>query len=369
MNTDATHLLGCIQCGRCSGGCPVSVKSELNVRKLVYNCLDASTTPLRPDEYGIWECTTCATCNLRCPKNVRPADLVVQLRCQQIESGRVSTNIQQALESTYLQGNPWTRARERRMDWATGLDIPKLAPNERTDVLLFVCCTSAYDARCQQVARSLVTLLRKSGIEFAIIGEQESCCCSEQKWMGEQGMFEEIAHANFELFRERRMERIVTISPHCYNAFVNDYPALNVPILHYTQLLTELLSRGRLAGLKPLQETVTYHDPCYLGKRNSIYEPPRELLRALAGDRFVELDRSRETSLCCEGGGGRMWFESDTKGRLAETRIQDAIDKSAAIIASACPFCLLTLEDATKTTNSEERIRVRDIAELLAEAI
>ncbi|MEO0078711.1 MAG: (Fe-S)-binding protein, partial [candidate division WOR-3 bacterium] len=317
---------------------------------------------------GIWECTTCSNCNLRCPKNVRPADLVVKLRCQQIENGRVSTNIQQALESTYLQGNPWSRAREKRMDWAEGLDVPRLAEGERTDVLLFVCCTSAYDPRCQQVTRALVAVLRKAAVEFAVIGEEESCCCSEQKRMGEQGMFEEIARANFELLRSRRMERVVTISPHCFNALLNDYPALNVPVLHYTQLLAELLRHGRLGSPKPLKETVTYHDPCYLGKRNSIYEPPREVLRTLAGDRFIEMDRSRETSLCCEGGGGRMWTESAAKGRLAEVRIHDAIDKSAAIVATACPFCLMTLEDATKTTNSEDRIRIRDIVELLAEA-
>lgn len=347
----------------------MSVKSGLNVRKLVYQSLNDLPAPFDADESGIWECTTCSNCNLRCPKNVRPADLIVKLRSQQVESGRMHANIQQALESTYLQGNPWSRAREKRMDWAAGLDVSRLAEGERTDVLLFICCTSAYDPRCQQVARALVAVLRSAEVQIAVLGEDESCCCSEQKRIGEQGMFEEIAHANFELLRSRRMERIVTVSPHCYNALVHDYPALNVPVLHYTQLLAELLRQGRLGPLRPLEETVTYHDPCYLGKRNSIYEPPRELLQALAGDRFVELDRSREISLCCEGGGGRMWTESASKGRLAETRIEDARDKSATVIASACPFCLLTLEDATKTTNSEDRIRVRDIAELLAEAL
>lgn len=366
MSVETLNLTGCIQCGRCSGGCPVSIKSDLNIRKLVYQSLNKTNAPIETADGGIWECTTCSNCNLRCPKNVRPADLVVELRCQQIEAGRLSANLQQALESTYLQGNPWSRAREKRVSWADDLDVPRLAEGERTDALLFVCCTSAYDPRCQQIARALVAVLRRAEIEFAVIGEEESCCCSEQKRMGEQGLFDEIAHANYELLQRRAFERIVTISPHCYNALVNDYPSLNVPVLHYTQLLTELLRLNQLRLPQSLMETVTYHDPCYLGKRNSIYEPPRELLRALAGDRFVELDRSRETAMCCEGGGGRMWIESAAKGRLAETRIEDALDKSATIIASACPFCLLTLEDAVKTVNAEERIRVRDIAELLA---
>jgi len=369
VEADTINEPGCIQCGRCSGGCPVSIKSSLNPRRLVYYSLTELLAPLTPEETGLWECTTCSTCNLRCPKNVKPADLVVKLRTKQIESGRMATTVQQALESTYVQGNPWGRAREKRLDWAAGLDVPVIPAGGKTDVLLFVCCTSAYDTRCQPAVRALVGVLRKAGVEFGIVGEEESCCCSEQKRMGEQGMFEELARANHELIRSRRPRRVVTISPHCYNAFVKDYPAPNVPVLHYTQLLAELLAAGRLGPLRPLEPAVTYHDPCYLGKHNSIYEPPRELLRALAGDRFIELDRAHATSLCCEGGGGRMWAESAAGGRLAETRIEDALALPAAIVATACPFCLLTLEDAVKTTDSETRIRVRDIAELLLEAV
>jgi Fe-S oxidoreductase len=168
---------------------------------------------------------------------------------------------------------------------------------------------------------------------------------------------------------ERGPKRVVVTSPHSFNAFKNDYPGLDVPVMHYTQLLAELLDAGKLRPKRQLEEVVTYHDPCYLGKQNKVFEEPRRVLTALAGDRFVELDRSRETSLCCEGGGGRMWFESAGKGRLAEVRVNDSIDLGATILATACPYCTLTLEDAVKTTDSEAKLRIKDVAELLAEAL
>jgi len=345
------------------------MKSNLNPRKLVYCYLNDQCQGLSADDLGLWECTTCTTCTERCPKAVRPSDLVVEMRSKIIESGRMTTQIQGALESTYLQGNPWGRGREKRLDWAQGLDLPIIEAGSKTDVLLFVCCTSAYDPRCQPAAQALVKLLRAAGVEFGVIGEEETCCSSEQKRIGEQGMFDELAASNTKLILNRNPKRVVTTSPHCMNAFKQDYPGLAVPVIHYTQLLAELLVAGKLKPRRQLEEVVTYHDPCYLGKQNRVYEEPRQVLTALAGDRFVELDRSRETSLCCEGGGGRMWVESAGKGRLAETRVSDACDLGATILATACPFCTLTLEDAVKTTDSESKIRIKDVAELLAEAL
>jgi Fe-S oxidoreductase len=369
MSSDTLELKACIQCGRCSGGCPVSMKSSLNPRRLVYYSLNNMTKDYSAEELGLWECTTCTTCIDRCPKAVRPADLVVEMRSKIIESGRMTTQVQGALESTFLQGNPWGRGREKRMDWAAGLDLPVLAEGAKTDVLLFVCCTSAYDQRCQGSAQAIVKVLRAAGVEFGVIGREETCCSSEQKRMGEAGMFDELAQGNTKMILDRHPKRVVTLSPHCLNAFKKDYPGLDVPVIHYTQLVAELLESKKLKLAKPLEEVVTYHDPCYLGKQNKVFEDPRAALKALAGDRFIELDRSRETSLCCEGGGGRMWVESAGKGRLAETRVTDALDLGATILATACPFCVLTLEDAVKTTNSDAKIRIKDIAELLADAL
>lgn len=345
------------------------MKTALNPRRLVYSSLDkALRTPDLPG-LGVWECTSCTTCNQRCPKDVRPASLVTQLRAQLIESGRMATSIQQALESTMVQGNPWSRAREKRLDWAKDIGVPVLAPGERTDALLFVCCTGCYDERCQQTARALVRVLRAAGVEFGIIGEEESCCCSEQCRLGEQGLFEELAKSNADLLNSRPAGRIVALSPHCYNAFRKEYSGIAAPVVHYSQLLAELLESSSLKLKSRLDETITYHDPCFLGKQNNVYDEPRKLLLAACPDRFVEFDRARETSLCCEGGGGRMWVESESKGRLAEVRVADALEMNATTIATACPFCTLTLTDATKTTNSEERVRIRDIAEILADLV
>jgi Fe-S oxidoreductase len=341
----------------------------LNPRKLVYLGLNDMAGAFSVDELGLWECTTCATCVERCPKAVRPADLVVEMRSKVIESGRMTPTIQTALESTYLQGNPWGRGREKRLDWAAGLDLPVVGAGASTDVLLFVCCTSAYDQRCQDSARALVKVLRAAGVEFGVIGTEETCCSSEQKRMGEGGMFDELAQENTRMILDRRPRRIVTLSPHCLNAFRKDYPDLGVPVAHYSELLAGLLDSGKLRLSHRFEETVTYHDPCYLGKQNKVFEQPRQILGALAGPRFVEMDRSRETSLCCEGGGGRMWIESASKGHLAEVRVTDALDTGAGILATACPFCVLTLEDAVKTTNSDTKIRIKDLAELVAEAL
>ncbi len=345
------------------------MKSPLNPRRLVYASLDKSLRTADLPGLGVWECTSCTTCNERCPKDVNPARLITRLRAQLVEGGRMATSVQQALESTYLQGNPWSRAREKRLDWTAGLDVRQLAAGDPTDVLLFVCCTNCYDERCQQTARALVKLLRAAEVQFGVIGEEETCCCSEQCRLGEQGLFEELAASNVRALNSRPARRIVAISPHCFNALRNDYSGVAAPVLHYTQLLAELLDAGRLKLNARLDETVTYHDPCFLGKQNRIYDEPRRLLSSACPDHFVEFDRRRETSLCCEGGGGRMWVESESKGRLAETRVRDAIDMNATTIATACPFCTLTLTDAAKTTNVEDKLRVRDLAEILADLV
>jgi len=365
---ETVNLQACIQCGRCSGACPVAIKSNLNVRRLINYSLDKALKISELTELGVWECTACSACNERCPKDVKPANLITRLRSQLVEKGRIPTTIQAALESTYLHGNPWGRPREKRLEWAKDLNLNILAPGAKTDVLLFVCCTNCYDERCQKSARALVKLLRTAGVEFGVLGEAETCCCSEQRRMGEQGLFEEIAESNTKIFRSRNCRRIVTTSPHCFNVFLNDYPDLNLPVFHYTQLLAELFDQGRLKFTSQIKETITYHDPCFLGKQNKVFEEPRRLLKAVSRD-FIEFERNRELSMCCEGGGGRMWIESESQGRLSEIRVRDAIDMHASVIATACPFCCLTLEDAVKTTNSEDKICIKDIAELLVAAL
>ena len=365
-------LLGCIQCGRCTGGCPVAMRTPLRVRCFMYDTQNEERLEELSQRPEIWDCTTCYTCAARCPKGLEPLEVLIGLRSIQIEEGRVQPTVRDALESIFKDGNPWGSPRAKRLDWIKDLEVKILEPEaeETTDVLLFVCCTDAYDPRVMKVAQALVKVLQAAGVDFGLIGEEESCCGSEVRRLGEEGLFEMCDEENVELLNSFNVNRIVAISPHCYNTLKKEYHGLRHPVLHYTELVAQLLEDGKLQLKGELPKVVTYHDPCFLGKQNDIYDEPRYIITRIPGVEFREFDRCRERSLCCEGGGGKMWVESESKEeRLAEIRVTDAKELGAEIIAVACPFCLLTLEDATKVKGIEEEMRVADILELLAEAL
>ncbi len=382
-------LLGCIQCGRCTGGCPLSLSSPLNIRRIIYEFLVRDKLDIKqmPE---IWDCTTCSTCTLRCPKGLDPAMILVGMRRVLTEGGRIKPTVRDALESTFKFGNPWGRGKNKRSDWAQGLNVknlaeggfpPKACPEQgrrvggdrggaQAEILYFVGCTPSYDDRVQAVARAMVKVFEKAEVDFGILGNEEICCGSEMRRLGEEGLFEFLVEDSLEIFKQHGVKRMVTTSPHCYNTFKNEYEGLDFEVQHYTQFLADLIERGKLVFSEEVNKVVTYHDPCYLGKQNQIYDEPRAILQSIPGLKFVEFDRSRERSLCCEGGGGRMWVEASSGGeRLAETRVKDALALGAEVIATACPFCMLTLEDAVKTTGAEGSIEVLDIVELVAQAI
>ena len=365
-------LFACIQCGKCTGGCPMAIKTKLNPRTLIYRLLIAGNGFDLEGRDELWDCTTCSTCSSRCPKQVNPMEMVIALRSQFVEKGRVHPNVKTALESTFRYGNPLTMPREDRGAWAK--DLPVKPFEEGTEFLYFVGCTPSYDPRVQKVAASLARLMGGAGVDFGILGEGESCCGSEIRRLGEAGLFEMIVEETTELYKEMGVHKIFTTSPHCFNVFKNDYPKNGTQVQHYTQMLSGLLDgtvqAERLEFTGRLDAAVTYHDPCYLGKHNGIFDEPRHVLNSIPGVRLVEMDRSREKSLCCEGGGGRMWLEGTNPGtRLAQMRVKEALDTGAEILATACPFCLLTLDEAVKHLNAEERIRVMDIAEIAAQAL
>ncbi len=365
-------LLGCIQCGRCTGGCPVAMRTPLRVRCFMYDTQNQERLEELSERPEIWDCTTCYTCAARCPKGLEPLEVLIGLRSIQIEEGRVQPTVRDALESIFRDGNPWGSPRAKRLDWVKDLEVKVLEPEaeEVTDVLLFICCTDAYDPRVMKVAQSLVKVLQAWGVDFGLIGEDESCCGSEVRRLGEEGLFEMCDEENVELLNSFNVNRIVAISPHCYNTLKKEYHGLKHPVLHYTELVAQLLEDGKLQLKGELPKVVTYHDPCFLGKQNDIYDEPRYIITRIPGVEFREFDRCRERSLCCEGGGGKMWVESESKEeRLAEIRVTDAKELGAEVIAVACPFCLLPLEDATKVKGIEEEMRVADILELLAEAL
>lgn len=373
--TEQLELFGCIQCGKCTGGCPVARKTVLNIRTLIYHMLVDSQMDVDGHQ-ELWDCTSCFTCVERCPKDVEPAELIISLRGELVESGRVPETVGTALMGIFRQGNPSGMARQDRELWAEGLEESleraKQAAQEGCELLYFVGCIPSYDQRIQPVARALLRAFDRAGLNVGTLGTQESCCGNEVRRMGELGLFEMLTEENGELFRTVGARQIVTTSPHCYNTFRKEYGLDETETLHYTQLLASLIEKGELTFPGSVRREdgkdriITYHDPCFLGKQNQIYDEPRAILEAIPGIKLVEMDRNRERSLCCEGGGGRMWVEgTNLEERLAFQRVEEAAETGADVLAVACPFCLLTLEDAVKVRGLDEQLRVMDIMELV----
>jgi len=365
-------LLECIQCGRCTGGCPVSMKTALNIRGIIYEVLiEDSLDPSRMEV--LWDCTNCLTCTIRCPKDIKPADVIIGLRGYIVGEGKgVPPRIRDALKSVFTRGNTLGFATEGRDGWTEGLDfeVKSVLEAGETDLLFYIGCTPAYDPRIQPVTRALATVFERAGLDFATLGVDEMCCGNEVRRIGEAEGFASMVEEFHEMGKEYQAQRMVTVSPHCFNAFKNEYGEMPFPVQHYTQFLAELIDQGKLSLRNPVRKKVTYHDPCFLGKHNQIYDEPRYLLQQIPGVEFQDLDRSRERSVCCEGGGGRMWAEgTNAEERLAHQRVRDAVALGADVLAVACPFCLLTLEDAVKILGLEDRIQVLDIMELMAEAM
>lgn len=358
-------LLECIQCGVCTGGCPVSRKANLNIRKYMREVAVTGKLTVHPQN-ELWSCTTCSTCEIRCPKGLNPYEFLIDIRSVAVEEGKIAPTIRDALESIFKNGNPWGRIRSKRSEWAQGLDVKHIS--EGAEILYFVGCTPAYDPRVQEVAKSLVECFKKAKVNFGILGDEENCCGGEVYGMGEKGLFEFLVEENMKLFNKYSIKQVVTCCPHSYHSFKNRYKQTGFEVQHHSQLLASLIENGRLTFSREINKKVIYHDPCFLGKQNGVYDEPRKVIESIPGVKLIEFDRSRERSLCCEGGGGRMWIDIPGE-RLAEVRVRDAVEAGAEVLATACPFCLLTLEDAVKTAGFEGKIQIMDIAELLSQAI
>jgi Fe-S oxidoreductase len=364
---DQLDLFGCIQCGKCTGGCPVSATTALNVRFLIYETL-VNALPDVGHMEELWDCTCCFTCVQRCPKDVRPAELIISLRSHLVEGGKVPGTVGDALMGIFRQGNPLGFAREDRAAWAEGLGIKP--SQEGCEFLLFTCCSSAYDVQAQPGTKALARSLQAAGVDLGSLGTQETCCGNEVRRVGEAGLFEMLVEEGKPALESAGGQRIVTTSPHCFNTFRNEYGLESMEVLHYTQLVAELIEEGRLQFSGRAEAVVTYHDPCFLGKQNQIFDQPRAILQAIPGVTLVEMDRNRERSLCCEGGGGRMWFEgTNTEQRLAFQRVHEAVETGADVLAVACPFCLAMLADAAKVQGLEDRLKVMDIMQLVDMAL
>jgi Fe-S oxidoreductase len=372
MEMGAETVNWCMQCGLCTNLCPWRLvpgetSEAFNIRHM--QRLGQMGIEGFEDEKALFACTTCGMCQNNCPRGVKIIDNVRGMRASIVGGGMPPASLRPILGSTHANGNPWSGPRENRTQWTEGLDIPRFGPD--TEYFLFVCCHSCYDPRSTKVAQSVAKLLKAAGVSFGIIGEAESCCGESVRKVGDEELFQKVAGANIELFDGQGVKKIITTSPHCLWTFRNEYAELGAEweVVHYTQVLTRLVSEGKLSFPNGAGKRVAFHDPCYLGRHSDIYDDPRGLLGAVPGANVVELGRSRDMSLCCAGGGGRIWAEIPMGERFGELRITDAVGLGAEVLATACPYCLNMLTDACKSLEKQDVLSVVELSEILAEGL
>ena len=370
----AESLGWCYQCGQCVPVCPVDTAGSsygpLRMFRKVQQGIDLLDDP------DLWKCTTCANCLRVCPKTVNMVDIMPALREEAVLDGKVPDELQDAFSNTFEYGNPLGESQRKRADWSkdSGLDIPVMAEIKRpVDLLWYVGSYPSYHARGKDASKALARILNALGADFGILGVEEKDDCDSFRLAGEKGLFEEFAEYNIKVFKKYQFNKIFLTDPHALNAFRKEYPNYggNFDVVHYTTYLAPLM--GKLAFSKKLNYKVTFHDPCYLGRHNGEFEAPRQCLHAIPGLELIEMGRCRQNSFCCGGGGGGMWLDGfmadHVNERLSEIRVREAVETGADVLAVCCPYEVSRFEDAVKSTGNEGKLVVRDIAELIVEAL
>ncbi|MCG6881605.1 MAG: 4Fe-4S dicluster domain-containing protein [Deltaproteobacteria bacterium] len=383
---DAIFFDGCMRCGRCVASCPSAGAGEpfapRDFVQAMRRALWRKHSPVgdirflsRNEETKVdenfWYCTTCRACLEVCPVYGATFEVVTKKRILAVEEGtQVPKLMTQTLEKLFKYNNPWESSKKKRGAWADELEIANLTKRGvEADLCYFVGCTTSFDDTAQIIARSFSEILKTAGMNFGILGKKEPCCGDIARRVGELGLFEEQKEGCDELFEKYDITEIVTSSPHCFHTFKNEYPEAAFRARHYTLLLKELIKEGKLQLKKGIEAKVTYHDPCYLGRHNRIFDEPREIIRSIPGLTLVEMPHHREDSLCCGGGGGRMWQDLQGDVKMSEVRIREAETTGAEIVITACPLCLIMLEDARKAAGFKEPFRVMDLNELVIQAL
>ncbi len=359
-------LNSCMQCGLCAGLCPwTKVNSPFVVRKLI-RMGQLGMEGFESDDV-LFACTTCSLCVNNCPREVGIIDVIRAMRYMMVDAGMAPASLRPILGSVHANGNPWSGEREKRFDWAADLNLPVFDGSQ--EYFLSICCTSNYDPRGQAIAKALIKVLEAAGVSYGIIGPEESCCGEAVRKIGDEELFGSLVEKNTKLWAKKGVKKILTTSPHCYTTFTKDYPEFGaeVEVVHSSQLLAQLIDEGKIKLGNELKAKVAYHDPCYLGRHSDIFDQPRHVVAALGGE-VVEFPVSRGLALCCGGGGGRLWMETEPENRFSETKANQAAEAGAEVLATACPYCVSMFEDAMKNTGHED-IKVKDIIELAAEAL
>jgi len=359
----------CFQCGKCDVVCPWNRVRDFSIRKLVRQAAFGLPEIELED---MWRCTTCGTCPAECPRGVQQIEVNVSLRRIATEYDvfpEAVQGVRSAGLSLAADGNPLSGERSARNAWAEGLSLKPFA--EGMEVLYFVGCYYSYDPRMKKVAVATAKLLQRAGVDFGILGAQEVCCGESIRKTGNEEVFKTLARENIKTFIDMGVKRILVSSPHCYETFVKEYPEfmVNFEVVHITQFLAELVAAGRLELSGAFKKKVTWHDPCYLGRHNGIYEPPRDLLKKLDGLELAEMADSRKDSLCCGGGGGRIWMDTPKGERFADLRVAQAQAVDAEVLVTSCPYCISNFEESRLSLADDAPLRIQDLTEVLLESL
>jgi len=359
----------CYQCGLCDVVCPWNRVRTFSMRKLVREATFGLTEIESED---IWLCTTCGKCPQQCPRDVKQIESGISLRRIAMEYGVFPTSVKPlrtVSASLSGEGNPFGEERKNRANWAEGLSVKTFT--EGMEILYFPGCYLSYDPRLKKVATATANILNRAGIDFGILGSKENCCGESIRKTGDEELFKRLARENIKTFIDNGVKKILVSSPHCYHTFKNEYPEfkVNFEVVHISQYLLELINEGRLELTKEYGKKVTYHDPCYLGRHNGIYDEPREALKKIPGLELIEMPDSRVDSLCCGGGGGRIWMETPKSERFSDLRLEQAIWVGAEVLVTSCPYCISNFEDSKLTLDVGEGIEIKDITEIIQEVI
>jgi len=359
----------CYQCGKCDTVCPWNRVRTFSMRKLIREAT-FGLTEIESEE--MWRCTTCGRCPEKCPRDVKQIDDMIALRRIATEYGVFPTAvkpIRTISAGLTADGNPFGEERANRADWTEGHSVKTFA--EGMEVLYFPGCYLSYDSRLKKVAQATANILNKAGVDFGIMGTKENCCGESIRKTGNEELFKRLAKENIKTWIDSGVKKILVSSPHCYHTFKNEYPEFNVnfEVVHITQYLSELINEGRLQIKKEYEKKITYHDPCYLGRHNGIYDEPRAILNEIPGLELNEMSESREDSLCCGMGGGRIWMETPNADRFSNLRLDQAIELGAEELVTSCPYCITNFEDSRVVMNYDDVIQIKDITEILQEVI
>ena len=387
----------CTECGRCQSQCPAwNTDKPLSPKLVIMDLRDnlfasadrimkqkraagvevESLVPSVIDPDVLWSCTTCGACVEECPVDIEHIDTILDMRRYEVlMESRFPTEAGLMLRNIENQGDPWGLGAAKRLDWTQSLDfeVPVVTDTIPDDIeyLYWVGCASALDERARKGAQATARMLRRAGVSFAVLGPKESCTGDPARRLGNEYLFQEQAKLNIETLTNAGAKKVIASCPHCFNTLSNEYPALggNFEVIHHSQLLEHLVTAGKLTPGNGYSGTVTYHDPCYLGRHNRVFDEPRTVIDAIPGATNVEMKRCREKGFCCGAGGARMWLEENIGKRINMERTEEALGTGADVVSTACPYCMIMLDDAVRAHQKEDDVRVLDLSQLVEESL